>query len=161
MRRPQVSDQQIEATCRALLEGRRRVGVRDVMAQLRVAHGSAGRTERVNRVLSRVMAEAPAMARPAPSVDELEDLRVQLMAAVERASRAEEREIQHQDYWARRFAERLEELERMHATQLSLTTQGASERYLRLYQWSAKLAERLSRYEVVEPLAVETKSGGP
>ena len=101
------------------------------------------------------------MARPAPSVDELEDLRVQLKAAVERASRAEEREIQHQDYWATRFAERLEELERMHATQLSLTTQRASERYLRLYQWSAQLAERLSRYEVVEPPAVEAKSGGP
>ena len=160
MRPPKVTDQQIEEVCRTLLEGHRRVGVRDVMRRLRALYGSGGRTERVAAVLSRVMAERPVVGRPTPSPDEFEDLRGKLKGALERAALAEQREIQHQDYWARRYAERLEELERAHASQLSTATRTASERYLRLYQWAAELTNRLRRYEVVEPPAVEIKTGG-
>src|SRR5581483_11928003 len=158
MQQRRISDQQIEEACRALLNERRRVGVRDVMHQLRASQGAVGRTARVAAILSRVMAECPAFRPPPPPLpEELDDLQSKLRLALERAIRAEEREVQHQDYWARRYAERLEELERLHATQLSSATQNASERYLRLYQWAAQLKDRLSRYEVVEPFGVEMK----
>jgi DNA relaxase NicK len=41
--------------------------------------------------------------------------------------------------------------------QLALVAKHSSERYLRVYQRGAQLAERLARYEVVEPF--EAKSG--
>lgn len=160
MRPRRISDQQIEVVCRALLEGRRRVGVREVMSQLRMAYGAVGRTERVAAALSRVTAEIPVGIRPPPAPQKLGTLQEKLRLAEERAQRAENREIQHQDYWARRYAERVDELERVHAAQLGSANQSASERYLRLYQWAAQLRSRLSRYEVVEPPAVEIK-GGP
>ena len=160
MRQRRISDQQIEEACRALLRERRHVGVRDVMAQLRLAHGAIGRTERVAAVLRRAMTECPVVASPAPSSDQLAYLRERLRVAEERAARAEAREIQHQDYWARRYAERLEELERSHAIQLGSATRTASERYLRLYQWAARLTNRLSQYEAVESPAMELQSGG-
>jgi hypothetical protein len=159
MRPRRISDQQIEGMCRALLETRRRVGIREVMSELRRAYGAVGRTERVAAALSRVAAEIPVGPQPTPASRELEALQERLRVAEQRAQRAEEREIQHQDYWARRYIERVEELERTHARQLSSATQGASERYLRLYQWAAKLTNRLSRYELVEPLAMEIKDG--
>ena len=73
----------------------------------------------------------------------------------ERALRAEEREMQHQDYWAARYAEKLEELERLHSLQLNAATRSASERFLQVYRRNVELAERLSRYEAV------AGSGGP
>jgi hypothetical protein len=159
MRPRRISDQQIEGVCRTLLGVRRRVGIREVMSQLRRAYGAVGRTERIAAVLSRVTAEIPVGIGAAPAPEDLETLQQKLRLAEERAQRAEEREIQHQDYWARRYAERLEELERAHAGQLSSATRIASERYLRLYQWAAQLRGRLSRYERVEPPAVEIKDG--
>jgi hypothetical protein len=158
MRPRRLSDQQIEEMCRALLKKQRRVSAREVAAHLQAAFGARGRWERVTAIKRRVEAECP-LPLPETSSEERSSLQQRLRIAEERAQRAEEREVQHQDYWATRYAEKLEELGRMHATQMQVATRSASERYLRVYQWAASLAERLSRYETVEPLASEARGG--
>lgn len=156
---PRLSDEQIEKVCRDLLGAQRRVGVRDVMRRLRAKFGSVGRTERVAGLLSRLQAEC-AVPNSVPSSDEFLKLRDRLGAVEVRAERAEaraalaeEREIKHQNYWAGRYGARLDELEQLHSAQLRAAGKLASERYLRLYQKAAQLAERLARYEEVVPLS--------
>lgn len=158
---PRLSNEQIEKVCRDLLGSQRRVGVREVMQRLRAEFGSVGRTERVAAVLNRLQAEC-AVPNSMPSSDEFLKLRDQLSAAEVRAERAEaraalseERELKHQSYWAGRYGAKLDELELLHSAQLRAVGKSASERYLRLYQKAAQLAERLARYENVEPLVAD------
>jgi hypothetical protein len=87
--------------------------------------------------------------RPAENVDVMV-LRRELAEAERRAARAEELERRHQDFWAARYQEKVEELQG--AMSLRNPPGVSSEQYLRLYQRAAELARRLSRYEEVEPL---------
>ena len=158
---PRLSNEQIERACRDLLGSQRRVGVRDVTRRLRAEFGSVGRTERVAELLSRLQEEC-AVPNSMPSSDELLKLRAQLSTAEVRAEQAEaraalaeERELKHQSYWAGRYGARMDELELLHSAQLRAAGKLASERYLRLYQKAAQLAERLARYENVEPLVAD------
>jgi hypothetical protein len=143
-----LSQQQIEAITRDLLTQRRAVTVRDVMHSLRVRFGSAGRTQRVCEVLKRLESEGePSRMALALQSHEFQLLRERARAAEARAALSEERERRHQDLWAARYAEKLEELERLHARPAKATGGVTHEQYLRVYQRAAELARRLARYE--------------
>ena len=144
-----LTREEVEAVCRRLLSERRRVTVRSVMAELRRCYRAAGRTERVSMIL-RQLAESAGPTPPEGT--ELASLREQLRVAEERAARAEELERQHQDFWANRYAEKVTELERRYAEALNTKQAIRSEQYLRIHQRAAELAQRLARYEPVEPL---------
>jgi hypothetical protein len=154
--RRRLTDLEIEGACRALLTSRRRVSVRDVAGHLRATYGAVGRRARVAAALLKIEGECPPPGLPTVT-EQGSTLEDDLRAARERLARAEERETKHQDLWAARYAERVAELEQRHQMQLALVAKHSSERYLRVYQWGAQLAERLARYEVVEPF--EAKSG--
>ncbi|MGH8327856.1 MAG: hypothetical protein ACRET2_13975 [Steroidobacteraceae bacterium] len=147
-----LTPEQIEAACRDLLRSRHRVTLRAVMAELHHRHGATGRTERVSKILSRLEAsrEAFGPAHHQPSAD-ITALLPRLQAAEARAARSEEIERQHQDYWARRYAEKADELERRYAAALKSRPAITTDQYLRLQQRIAELARRLSQYESVEP----------
>jgi hypothetical protein len=146
-----LTSEQIEATCRQLLSGRRPVTVRTVMAELRRRNGSAGRTERVSGILRRLQT-APEIESTgnAPAADVVA-LRERLEAAEARAARSEEMERRHQDYWAKRYAEKADELERRYAAAIKARPAITTDQYLRLQQRIADLARRLSQYEPVGP----------
>lgn len=144
-----LTAEQIEAACRDLLSRRRRVTVRAVMAELHRRHGFAGRTERVGQIL-RPLQAAPISARDAKSAD-IATLRERLENAEARAARSEEVERRHQEYWAKRYAEKADELERKYAPALQARPTITADQYLRLQQRIADLTRRLSRYEPVDP----------
>jgi hypothetical protein len=144
----------IEEACRTLLSRRRRVGVRDVMAYLRDQYGIAGRTERVAKILSQIEAESAVtpsnLSTPVPI--ELTDLQRQLRVSEARALRAEDLERHHQDFWAARYDEKVQEIEKRYAALHAQNTALTSEQYLRARQLAVELARRLAKYEKVEAL---------
>jgi hypothetical protein len=145
---------QIEEACGALLRTRRKVGVRDVTQHLQGLHGFKGRTERVAIVLKRLQAEQ--IALPSSPVEQsnrdvLAQLLRQLREAEGRAMRAEELERRHQDFWADRYAEKLQELERRFEARARDAPAVTAEQYLRISQRVAELERRLAQYERVEP----------
>lgn len=153
MKRRLASDL-IAGACRELLQRQRRVGVRDVTGHLFEQYGIKGKTERIAAILK----EQEAAALPSPSgskaAPEVEALLERARSAEERAGqaelralRAEELERNHQDFWAARYAERVEELERRYA-ELARPTSGVSaDQYLKVCQMNAELTRRLELYE--------------
>jgi hypothetical protein len=130
--------------------------VRDVMRHLQQVHGTSGKTERVSRVLraSLLKHAHPPVQLPSPPPD-VTELLARLRAAEARAERAEELERSHQDFWARRYDQQLEELERQKAALKRAPSSGVSaEKYLRVCQRAAELARRLAEYEPVEPFVL-------
>jgi hypothetical protein len=103
--------------------------------------------------------ECPPPISTAAASDETTALRERLSVVEARAERAELRERKHQDLWATRYGEKVRELELLHAAQLLAASEAAADRYLRLYQRAADLAEKLSRYEKVEGFANAVESG--
>ena len=157
MPRRLVTLAQIEEACSALLRTHRKVGVRDVTRYLQELHGFKGRTERVAIVLKRL--QAAQIALPSSPVEQsdrdvLTQLVRQLREAEGRAMRAEELERRHQDYWANRYAEKLQELERrFEARARDAPAAVTAEQYLRVSQRVAELERRLAQYERVEPFS--------
>ena len=153
--RRSLSDQTIQAVCRELLAGSRKVTTRQLAEELRHRYGHPGRQERIVRALREAMREpVPSLALP-PSendrVKELAELRKRLEAMERRAELAEERERRHQDFWANRFVERVAEIEatfeRRQAAQQRARRTITSEEYLRLHQRIVELTRRLAEYE--------------
>jgi hypothetical protein len=145
---------QIEEVCSALLRVRRKVGVRDVTSRLRELYGFKGRTQRVGIVLKRLKEEK--IPLPFPSAEQagpevLECLRKQLREAEERAARAEDRERRHQDFWAERYAEKVQELERRFEVLARDAPTVTADQYLRVSQRVVELERRLAQYETVDP----------
>lgn len=141
-----LSDIQIENTARELMAQQRRVTVRDVMQALQARFGGCGRTERICKILRVVEAQwvPPAVS---DASDEISVLRERLRVSEARAAVSEERERQHQDLWASRYAEKVAELEK-HRVRATARPVGVShEQYLRVYQRAADLARRLAKYE--------------
>jgi hypothetical protein len=142
-----LTTEQIREVCTEMLSRAEGASVSSVMIRLRERHGACGRTARVAKILSEALSEL--QRRPAENVDVVV-LRRELAEAERRAARAEELERRHQDFWAARYQEKVEELQG--AMSLRNPPGVSSEQYLRLYQRAAELARRLSRYEEVEPL---------
>jgi hypothetical protein len=142
-----LSDVQIERVTRELLVRQRRVSVREVMLTLRTQFGSTGRTERICRVLKRLESEGESTrVAEAAIAHEIELLRERVRLAEARAALSEERERQHQDLWAARYAEKVAQLERQ--SRATGHPRGVThEQYLRLYRRAAELARRLGKYE--------------
>ena len=145
-----LAPEQIEATCRDMLAGRRRVTVRAVMAELRCRHQACGRTERVSEILRRVEARRALDPPNDPPSADVAALLDRLQAAEARAARAEELERHHQDFWAMRYAEKADELERRYAAALQARPAITTDQYLRLQQRAAELARRLAQYEPLD-----------
>ena len=141
-----LSSDQIEAVCRELLARQRSVTVRGVMAELRSRYGASGRTNRVTEILRRVERSLPVGASSSDS-SEITALRERLQAAEVRAARSEEMERHHQDYWAKRYVEKVDELERKYAALLRSRPAITTDDYLRLQQRVAELTRRLAEYE--------------
>jgi hypothetical protein len=168
MRRRFLSDEQIQGVCEALLSAQRKVGQVEVRAQLRAQFGAVGRASRVSAILCQTKQSFDAVPRAGdlePRESETEDvkaLKAALNEALQRASVAEERERVHQDFYARQYADKLVELEKLRQEILSTTRGVPSEQYLRIYQRAAYFRERLAQYEAVEPLLPygSAKKGG-
>lgn len=146
-----LSPAQIEATCRHLLNQRGRVTVRAVMAELRRRHGACGRTERVSEIMGQLQIDRGSQAgsdQPTDTAALLERLR----AAEARAERSEEIERRHQDFWAKRYADKADELERRYRAALDSRPSITINQYLRLQQRIAELSRRLAQYEAVQDL---------
>ena len=141
-----LSEEKIERVARELLLQSRWVTVRDVMVALRDKYGAGGRTERVCRILKRLEAVAEPVSTP-PSMQELETLRQRVQLAEARAALSEERERQHQDLWAKRYADKVAELERQQAQATHRVARVTHEQYLRVHQRAVELARRLAKYE--------------
>ena len=153
-----LTDQQIEHACRALLRLRRHVTVRDVRSQLRQSFTATGRTERVARILKALQDSLPA-PNPQPGDAETTRLRQELQAAREQADRAEQRAARaeqiaddHQDFWARRYDEKVQQLEQQHASHLEALRKARTAEYLRIHLRAAELTRRLAQYESTDPL---------
>lgn len=152
-----LTPEQIEATCRALLSSRRRVTIRTVMAQLRERHGATGRTERVSAILRRIEGRRDFDPSHDPPSADTAALLERLLAAEARAARSEELERRHQDFWAQRYAEKVDELERRYTAAVQVRPAITTDQYLRLQRRAAELAGRLAQYESVETEASETR----
>jgi hypothetical protein len=142
-----LTTDQVREVCEEMLLQTETPSVRTVMAELRQRYGACGRTERVASVLRSLTEKRELRSRVSESSD-LASLRQKLLDAEERAARAEYRELRHQDLWARRYQEKVAELQHRVAT--SKSTGVSSEQYLRLYRRAVELAGRLARYEPVE-----------
>jgi hypothetical protein len=142
-----LSTQQIELTLRELLQRSRRVTVRDAMQALRTRFGGCGRTERICRILKRLELQLEIPSAEKDVQGELQQLRLRLSDAENRAALSEERERQHQDLWAARYAERLAELDQQQQRLNARSSGVPHDQYLRVYQRAAELARRLARYE--------------
>jgi hypothetical protein len=143
-----LSDEQIERITRGLLAHRHRVTVRDVMQALRTEFGGCGRTERVCRILKRLESQERLVAASVSSPnEEIEALYERVRAAEARAALSEERERQHQDFWASRYAEKVAALERQQPRVTHRSAGVTHEQYLRVYQRAEELARRLAKYE--------------
>lgn len=141
---------QIRDVCVELLEQDEAASIRDVRTRLKHLYDASGRTKRVAGIL-RSIRDQQRRQQPVDEMTDLATLRRQLIEAEERAARAEEMERRHQDFWAARYQEKVEELEARMAAQVAVS--GVSpEQYLRLYQRAMELARRLAQYEEVGPL---------
>jgi hypothetical protein len=141
-----LSDSQIERAIRQLLARHHRVTVRDVMQALRSQFGGCGRTERICKIFKRLESQE----RPILSAgvdDQIQILHERLRAAEARAALSEERERQHQDLWASRYADKVAALERQQSRATARAPGITHEQYLRVYQRAAELARRLAKYE--------------
>ena len=147
-----LTDEQIEGVCRELLTSRRRVTWRDVRAVLLERFGATGRNARVCEILRKMAANAPL----APLSDPADlSLIERLELAERRAALSEERERTQQDYFAKRYAERVDETERelqrkyggLAREMESLRNRPTAEQYLRIYQELAVLRRRLAELE--------------
>lgn len=144
-----LTSEQIRDVCVELASNSAQPTVRAVMGELRARYGASGRTARVAEILRGVGKPAPSPVHVTESSD-VASLRYELLRAEQRASRAEEIERRHQDFWAARYQEKVQELEeRVVQPQ---TAGVSSEQYLRVYRRLAELAERLALYEAVGPL---------
>jgi len=141
-----LSDIQIELTARELLGQQRRVTVRDVMLALQSRFGGCGRTERICRILKQVESQWKPV-NPGAGTDEIQVLRDRLRVSEARAAVSEERERQHQDLWASRYAEKVAELEKHQIRAMARPAGVTHEQYLRVYQRAVDLARRLAKYE--------------
>ena len=147
-----LSDAEIEQTCRALLQARRRVTVRQVSEELRRRYRASGKNARVARIL-REQSEHMAVPRYEDTPEaEIASLRAELQraerqraAAIARAELSEERERSHQDWWARRIAERMDENDRRLAAAIKRHERESAERQLRLHQRIAELERENAR----------------
>jgi hypothetical protein len=139
-----ITIQQIREVCEEMLQQTDAPSVRSVMAQLSLRHGACGRTERVAEVLRGLIKKREPRHQVSENSD-LASLRQQLFEAEQRAARAEELERRHQDFWAARYQEKIEELQFRVAAPNS--TGVSSEQYLRLYRQATELARRLAQYE--------------
>jgi hypothetical protein len=142
-----LTDGQIERLTRELLQQQRRVTVRDVMQALRTRFGGCGRTERICKILKRVEVEHECEVRASAGNHELAALLERVRVAEARAALSEERERQHQDLWAARYAEKVALLDRQPARATQRADGVTHEQYLRVYQRAAELARRLAKYE--------------
>ena len=141
-----LSDAVIEATCRELLQVQRRVTVRRVSEELRRRHHASGRNARVARILREVTERVAVPTYEGTPDAEIARLRAalqhaeqQVAEAIARAELSEDRERAHQDLWARRFAERMDESERRVAAAIRRHERESAEQQLRLYQRIAEL----------------------
>jgi len=141
-----LSDIQIELTARELLGQQRRVTVRDVMLALQSRFGGCGRTERICRILKQVESQWEPVS-PGAETEGIELLRERLRVAEARAAVSEERERQHQDLWASRYAEKVAELQKHQTRAIARPVGVTNEQYLRVYQRAVDLARRLAKYE--------------
>src|ERR1700734_2215884 len=107
-----LADGQIEQIVRELLQRSHHVTVRDVRQALRARFGGAGRTERLCRFLRQQDDRSLHALHGSGNPDELEQLRERVRIAEARAMLSEQREREHQDLWARRYAEKVAEYER-------------------------------------------------
>jgi hypothetical protein len=147
---------QIRNVCEEMLLQSDNPSVRRVMTELRQRHGACGSTERVAEILRGMIEQRGPRRSPVESPDlallrqQLLEAKQQVAAANQRAQRAEEIERSHQDFWAARYQEKLEELQYRVAVPNSAGV--SSEQYLRLYRRAMELASRLEKYEEVGPL---------
>jgi len=145
-----LSVAQIERTTRELLASHHHVTVRDVMQALRTQFGGCGRTERICKILKRLESQRQAPAAPSSASAASEDLRAlreRVQIAEARAALSEERERQHQDLWASRYAEKVAALEKQSLRATNRANGVTHEQYLRVYQRATELARRLAKYE--------------
>lgn len=138
---------QIEQTVRELLSQSRRVTVRDVRRALRARFGGGGRTERLCEILRRQENQSSSTSRDPADADDVRQLRERVQIAEARALLSEQREREHQDLWARRYADKVAEYERQPARVSHQAAGVPHEQYLRVHQRAAELARRLARYE--------------
>jgi polyhydroxyalkanoate synthesis regulator phasin len=154
-----LSTDQIESACTDLFSTQARVTVNEVMARLKRLHGTGGRRARVAAILRQIESALPFRSPPPAEPSAIAELEQRLKAADERARRAEQRaalaeelERKHQDFWAARYDQKAQELERRYATLEQTSTRASSEQLLRLYQRIAALTRRLSQYEPADPM---------
>jgi hypothetical protein len=151
-----LTDHQIEQVTRELLSRQRRVTVREVMRALRARFGGCGRTERICQILKRLESEGEAVwVSQSADSEQIKTLLERVRAAEARAALSEERERQHQDLWAARYAEKVAQLDRQ-PSRATKTPGVTHEQYLRVYQRAAELARRLAKYEDPDKPAAET-----
>ncbi|MHB1826281.1 MAG: hypothetical protein ACYCV6_01135 [Steroidobacteraceae bacterium] len=147
-----LSDAVIEATCRELLQVQRRVTVRRVSEELRRRHHASGKNARVARILREVTERMAVPTYEGTPDAEIARLRTalqraehQVAEAIARAELSEERERTHQDLWARRFAERMDESERRVDAAIRRHERKSAEQQLRLYRRIAELERENAR----------------
>jgi len=147
-----LSDAVIAETCRELLQVQRRVTVRQVCEELQRQHHASGKNARVVRILreqSERMAVPSYEGTPDAEIARLQavlrETERRLAAAIARAELSEERERSHQDWWARRFAERMDETDRKVAAAIKRSEREAAEQQLPLYQRIAELERENAR----------------
>ncbi len=136
----------IQSTCRDLLQARRRVTLRQVTEELRRRHGAAGKNDRVARILREAAGHftVPCFeGKPEAEIlrlqESLRGAEARERAALQRAELSEKRERSHQDLWARRIAERMDENDRQLAAAIKRHEREASVKYLQLHQRIAEL----------------------
>ena len=135
----QLTDGQIETTCRELLAQETTPSVRGLRRLLRARYGVVGRTDRVCAIWRR-MYRAGADSSPV-SDPERQRWLARVHAAEERARLAEEREIKHQDKWA---SEVHELRERLRGQQHIMVSGVSHETYLRVHQELQKVRDELA-----------------
>ena len=151
-----LSDTVIARTCRELLQAHRRVTVRRVSEELRRRHQASGKNARVARILREQSAcvatpsyEGTPEAEIARLQAALREAERQRAEAITRAGLSEERERAHQDLWADRFAERMQENERRLAEAIKRCEREAAAQQLRLYQRIAELERENARLAIL------------
>lgn len=147
-----LSDAVITETCRELLQVQRRVTVRRVSEELRRRHQASGKNARVARILreqSEHMAATSYEGTPNAEIARLQavlrETERQRDEAIARAELSEQRERSHQDLWARRFAERMDEYDRRMTVAIKHHEREASVKHLQLRQQIAELERENAR----------------
>jgi hypothetical protein len=156
-----LTEGQIKHACRELLEQRRHVTVRDVQTALRDQHGAVGRSARIAATLKAIKAETPVAAKPSEPIRPIppdEATRRVLAAekaaqralaaqhaAESRATLAEQREVSHQDYWADRAAEKMDEVRQAVVLEYEAKLRKADQRISGLLRKVQELSADLQR----------------